>query len=437
MSFTLIGGRVLDPVSGMDQVTNVSVDADGRISGIGAQRAGKLVDVSGQWVLPGLVDVGTYAGEAGGDGSDGLAATAQAALTGGFATLMLSPSMSAGAPRIDHPSMVQALRSRASEVPIAIKIIAAATRTRGDGQVEIADIAGMVRAGAVAIGNVGHREQPIANAAIMRRALEHAKTIGVTAIASPLDVSLREGGVATEGAIATRMGYRPDPAASEHAALARDLEIAALAQTPLLCFGITTARAVELVRAAKARGLRITAAAPMHHLLLDETALLTAPYDTNFRLDPPLRRRDDVDALIAGVASGEIDCVATAHTPLGQLAKEPEFEDAEPGALGLQTCLAALLGLVAAGRLPLLRAIDAVTAAPARSLGLSCGTLKIGQAADLCLFDPAERWVVDGQAVGSWASNTPLWGKQLTGRVTATIVGGIAHYDRHSMLSAR
>lgn len=270
--------------------------------------------------------------------------------------------------------MVQSLRLRAADVAISVEMIAAATCRRPNGSLEIADIAGMVRAGAAAIGDVGFREQPIMHGAILRRALEHAKTAGVALLVAPRHAALRENGVATEGAVATRMGYRPDPAAAEHAALAHDLEVAALVQTPMLAYGVTTARSVQLVRGAKDLvGCELGAAAPIHHLLLDESALFHAPYDTNFRFDPPLRHKDDVAALVAGVASGDIDCVVSGHAPLGQLAKEPEFEDAEPGALGLQTCLSSLLGLVAAGRLPLLRAIDAVTAAPARSVGLVRG----------------------------------------------------------------
>lgn len=430
MAHTLVGGRVLDPVSGVDAVVDVAIDDAGVIAGVGpgTARMGAVVDVGGCWVLPGLVDVGVYAGEAGGDGSDGLAATASAALSGGYTTIALGPAMAGGVPRIDQPAMVQALRSRARHVPIRTAVIGAATRAR-----ELTDIAGMVRAGAAAIGDVGHGESAVANAALVRRAFEHVKTAGAVAICAPADEALRERGVATEGAIATRLGYRPDPAASEFIALARDLELAALVDLPLVVWGVTTKRSVELIAAARARGQRVTAFAFLHHILFDESALLAHPYDTKLRFSPPLRARTDVDAVLAGLASGVVDAIASGHVPLGQLAKEPEFEDAEPGALGLQTCVGAVCGLVARGALGLVRAVDALSLAPARALGLAAAGIGVGAPADLCVVDPAETWMVDPQSIGSWASNTPLWGQSLQGRVTLTVVGGEAHYDPHQL----
>jgi dihydroorotase len=264
------------------------------------------------------------------------------------------------------------------------------------------------------------------NAGVMRRALEYSRHFGVPVISHCEDLHLAGDGVAHEGAVATRLGLRPHPAAAEEAMVAREVVLARQTGARVHIAHVSTAGSVALIAAAKAEGLRVTAEATPHHLTLTDEAL--EGYDTATRVNPPLRPAADRDALRAALASGVIDAVATDHAPHGLVDKDVEFDAAASGMIGLETALALALELVAAGACPLHRAIEALTWRPAGILGVPGGRLAPGDPADVALVAPDEEWTVDPARLFSKSRNTPFAGRRLRGVVRATIVGGRVIY---------
>ncbi len=424
MDLVLRGGRVLG--AGADGGwRDVAADVrirDGRIVEIaGGLRGGREVAVSELWLVPGLVDLHAHLGEPGAEHKEDLTSGARAAAHGGFTTVCAMPDT---APCNDQRTVTELIVRRAAEVGLArIRPIGAVTRGRGGDR--LADVADMKDGGVVALCD---GDRPIADAAILRRALEYARTFGLPLVQHAEDLALAEGGVMHEGALSTRIGLRAHPAMAEASVVARDLEIVAVTGGRYHLAHVSAARTVELVRDGKRRGLPITAEVSPLHLALTEAAC--ADYDPHARLSPPLRGEDDRQALLAAVADGTIDAIATSHAPCALTEKEGLFEEAAAGAVGLETTLAVVLGLVAAGALPLARAIDALTRAPAAAFGLDAGRWAIGGLADLCVIDPGRTWTVGPDELVGKSKNTPLTGRSLTGRAVLTLLGGVATCDR-------
>jgi dihydroorotase len=295
----------------------------------------------------------------------------------------------------------------------------------------LAEFGEMRRAGIVAVSDDG---MPVMDAGLMRRALEYAQLFDLPVIAHEEDRHLAAGGVMHEGLVSLRLGLRGIPAAAEEVMVARDLALAELTGGRLHVAHVSTAGSVALIRAARARGVRVTAEATPHHLFLTDEAV--ADYDPNAKMAPPLRPRADVEALRAAVADGTIEVIATDHAPHHRDEKEVEFEAAANGVIGLETALPLGLRLVAEGVLDLPTLVARLTVGPARALGLPGGTLAPGAPADLTLVDPERRWRVDPRQLRSRSRNTPFAGWEMVGRAVTVMVGGRVVYEDERPLAA-
>jgi dihydroorotase len=288
----------------------------------------------------------------------------------------------------------------------------------------LADIGDMKEGGIVAISDDG---RPVMNAGVLRRALEYARTFDLPVVQHAEDLDLAEGGAMNEGAVATRIGIKGQPACAESSMVARDLEIVEWTGARYHVAHVSTARTVALVRDAKRRGLPVTCEVTPHHLALTDEAC--AHYDTRTKVMPPLRTAADQEALLEGLADGTIDCIATDHAPHSPVEKDVEFECAAPGMLGLETALPIILDFVRMGSLDDRRAIAALTGAPARAFGLPGGGLAVGAVADLCVIDPERPLTITADELASKSKNTPFLGQTLAGRAVLTLVEGRVVYD--------
>jgi dihydroorotase len=291
---------------------------------------------------------------------------------------------------------------------------------------QLADMADLREAGAVAVSDDG---RCVTNSHVMRRALEYASTFDVPVIQHAEDHALTEGAQMHEGSVSTRLGLRGWPRVAEDVIVARDVLLADYVGARYHVAHVSTAGAARLLREAKSRGGRATISAEVtpHHLLLTHEALLG--YDTACKVNPPLREAEDVEALRRALVDGTIDCIATDHAPHGVLDKEVEFAEAAPGMIGLELCLPLLLGLVRDGVLPLGRLVDALTAAPARVVGLEAPRIREGARADLVLVEPRRKWTIDVARLQSKSKNTPFAGRTVEGRVAMTLCQGTIVYE--------
>jgi dihydroorotase len=323
----------------------------------------------------------------------------------------------------DSPAVTHFIRRRARAVAaVRVEVIAAATQgMRGEVMTEMASLRD---AGAVAFSDDG---LPIRNAAVMRRVLEYARGVGRPVIAHCEDLDLRGAGVVHEGAHATCCGLPASPAEAETVMVARDLELAHLTGARLHIAHVSAARSVELVREAKARGVRVTAEVTPHHLALCDECV--RGFSTDFKMAPPLRTARDREALEDGLCDGTLDCVATDHAPHAPHEKDVEFSGAPFGVIGLETALGVVLELVHQRRLQPLEAIDRLSSRPARVLGLRAGTLEVGARADLVLIDPERVWKVERSELRSRSKNSPFLGRELRGRALRTWVSGRLVHD--------
>lgn len=428
MDLVLRGGRVLTGAQGAwrDGVADVRI-ADGKVAEIGpGLRGGREVAVDDLWVVPGLVDLRAHLREPGAEHKEDLASGSRAAAAGGFTTVCALPDTS---PVNDHRAVTDLIVGRAAEVGLA-RIRPIGAISRGLAGERFADVADMKAGGIVAISDA---IRCVHDAAFLRRALEYADTFGLPLVQHAEDPQLVEGGAIDEGPISTRLGLRPQPALSETAIVARDLELVAWTRARYHVAHASAARTVELVRDAKRRGLPVTAEVSALHLTLTTEACAT--YDPATRLAPPLRSEADRQALVAGVADGTIDAIVSDHAPQALTDKEVELEAAAPGAVGLETAVALVLALVRDGALPLARAIDALTRGAAACFGLDAGVLAPGGAADVAVIDPHRAWTVRGAELVGRSKNTPLVGAPVVGRAVLTLCGGRVTLDRDGRMS--
>jgi dihydroorotase len=424
MDLVLRGGRVLGARPGAawhDGAADVRI-ADGRIVEIGpGLRGGRAIAVDELWVVPGLVDLRAHLREPGAEHKEDLASGSRAAAAGGFTTICALPDTN---PVNDQRAVTELVVRRAAEVGLA-RVRPLGAISRGLAGKALADLADMKEGGIVAVTDA---TRCVHDAAFLRRALEYADTVGLPLVQHAEDPDLVEGGAIDEGPIATRLGLRPQPALSETAIVARDLELVAWTRARYHVAHASAARTVELVRDAKRRGLPVTAEVSALHLTLTTDAC--AGYDPATRLSPPLRAEADRRALIAGVADGTIDAIVSDHAPQALTDKEVELEAAAPGAVGLETVVPLVLALVREGALPLARAIDALTRGAAACFALDAGGLAIGGPADLAVIDPDRGWTVRGAELVGKSKNTPLAGARVTGRAVLTLCGGRITLDR-------
>ncbi|MBA3393163.1 MAG: dihydroorotase [Deltaproteobacteria bacterium] len=418
----LRGGRVFDPAAArpVDQIADLRI-VNGRIVEIGRDLlGGRIIDVKGLWVVPGLIDLHVHLREPGQEYKEDIESGTRAAAAGGFTTICCMPNTR---PVNDQRTVTELIVRRAREVGVVrVRPIGAITQNL-EGK-NLADIADMKEAGIVAVSDDG---RPVMNAGLMRRAFEYARTFDLPVVQHAEDLDLSEGGAMNEGAVSTRIGLRGQPACAESAMVARDLEIVEWTGARYHVAHVSTARTVALVRDAKRRGLPVTCEVTPHHLALTDEAC--SHYDTRTKVMPPLRTAADQEALLEGLADGTIDCIATDHAPHSPVEKEVEFECAAPGMLGLETALPIILDFVRMGTLDDKRAIAALTGAPARAFGLPGGTLAIGSVADICVIDPERPYTISSEGIASKSKNTPFLGQTLGGRAVLTLLEGRPVFD--------
>jgi dihydroorotase len=451
----LRGARIVDPSQHLDGPGEVVI-ADGCVAAIGDAsvvaetlarldvegRPARTVDLPAGWVLaPGFVDLHAHLREPGFETKETVATGTRAAARGGFTTLCCMPNTQ---PVLDSRATLELVRRAAERMAARVRPIAAISK--GEDGKELSEMAELVEAGAVAFSDDG---RPVSSSRLMRLALEYAAPLGVPVVEHCQDEDLVSGGVMHEGQIATLLGLKGWPAAGEDVMLARDLALVRLTGAKYHAAHLSTAGSVELIRQAKRTGLPVTAEVTPHHLLLTDAWVAgerTGPladaldalgldippgerYDTNTKVNPPLRTSEDCAALLAGLLDGTIDAVATDHAPHTAVDKACEYGEAAFGISGLETALASLLALVHIGKLPLMTLIAALTTRPAHAWGLDAGTLRPGSPADITVFDPQEEWVVVPERFASLGRNTPLAGLTLRGRVRQTWLGGALVYE--------
>lgn len=428
-------GRVIDPASGVDRVTDILIE-DGRISAVGADITadGRVVDAMGLVVAPGFVDLHTHLREPGLEYKEDIESGTRAAARGGFTTVCAMPNTE---PAMDNRSIIEhVLREAGARGSVRVLPIGAVSKGRGGH--ELAELGDLADAGCVAFSEDG---APVWDATLMRRALEYANGLGLAIIDHCEDQSLAKDAVMHEGWVSTRLGLRGAPSAAEEAAVMRNIALAEATGGHVHIAHVSTIGAVEAIRGAKARGVHVTAEVTPHHLTLtDELVAYGAAggwdlmYDTNAKVNPPLRAQRDVDACVAGLVDGTIDCIATDHAPHAVTEKLCEFDEAAFGISGLETALGLCMRLVHDGRLPLETLIDRMTLGPVRALGLEhvvpgIGTLKVGAPADIVILDPEVEWIVEPERFASKGKNTPLGGVTLKGTVMATISNGVVVHE--------
>ena len=426
MDVVLTGGRVLDTSRGevSDGVADLWI-RDGRIAEIGrglAAAGARRIDVADLLVVPGLVDLHAHLREPGQEYKEDIESGTRAAVRGGFTTVCCMPNTH---PTNDDRTVTELIVRRAREAG-ACRVRPIGAVTRGLEGKALADVADMKEGGIVAISDDG---RPVADAGLLRRALEYARTWDLPLVQHAEDPSLVEGGAMNEGPVSTRIGLRGQPACSESSMVARDLELVAWTGARYHVAHASAARTVALVRDAKRRGLPVTCEVTPHHVALTDEAC--AGYDPDTKVMPPLRSDADLAALIEALADGTVDAIATDHAPHSPVEKDLEFECAAPGMLGLETALPLVLALVRRGAIDLARAVELLTSGPARTFGLDvggAGGLAIGMPADVCVIDPGRAWTVEAGELASKSKNTPFAGAAMEGRAVLTVVGGrIAH----------
>jgi len=419
------GGRVIDPSQQLDEVTDLLVQ-DGRVAGIGRDLGtpdgAQVIDAGGLVVAPGLIDVHVHLREPGQEDRETIATGAASAVAGGFTGICAMPNTD---PVIDNQAAVGFVKARGIEAGLA-RVYPIGCISLGQRGEQLAEFGEMVAAGAVAVSDDGH---PVMSSQLMRTALEYAKVFGIPVADHCEDTPLAHGGAMHEGIVSTRLGLKGIPSAAEEIHVARDCILAELTGGHIHLCHMSTRGSVELIRHAKAKGLLVTAEAAPHHFTL--THERCEGYDTNAKMNPPLREAEDRDAIRAALADGTLDCIATDHAPHHYDAKEREFDDAPNGIIGLETALSiALRELVQPGLLSLSTLIERMSTAPAKLWHLEGGTLRPGGVADLVVFDPAATWTVDPARFRSKSRNTPWAGEILPGVVRWTLVGGRAVYQR-------
>jgi dihydroorotase len=417
-SLWISNARIIDPAGKRDEVGDLFI-ANGRIvSSLSAadKKKAKKIDAAGLVACPGLVDIHVHLREPGQTHKETIETGSRAAAAGGFTSVVCMPNT---APVADTAGTIQQIKDSIARTA-CVKIYPTGCITVGMKGQALAPIGSLKRAGVIAITDDGDCVQ---SNELMRRACEYARMFDLPIMDHCQDHSMTVGAVMNEGTVSTRLGLRGWPNAAEDLIVARNAILSEYTGAHIHLQHISSKFSVEIIRRAKKRGVRITAEATPHHIALTDEALGT--YDTNFKMNPPLRTEEDRLEIIAGLRDGTLDILATDHAPHTDYEKDKEFDYAPNGILGLETALAVSLDvLVRQNKFKLAYVIDLLTRRPAQIVKLAAGTLAAGAAADVCLFDPEEQWVYDAKAGFSKSSNSPWHGQTLRGRVRTTIVDG-------------
>ncbi len=419
MGLLLQNVRLIDPSQGVDSVQDLLLE-DGKVSQIGEHLSAdgmEVVDGTGLVAAPGLVDMHVHLRDPGLTYKEDVFTGCRAAAAGGVTSLLAMPNTK---PAMDTPETVRDLLERAKTADAAV--YTAACITKGLQGEELTDLVGLRQAGAIALSDDG---RPVINTRRLLEALEQAPALGMVITAHCEDLYLASGGLMHEGEVSRRLGVPGIPSAAEDCGTAREIAAAASVGAPIHICHVSTKGSVDLIRDAKARGVKVTAETCPHYLLLTDRALESR--DADYRMNPPLRTEEDRLALIEGLKDGTLDAISTDHAPHSPEEKA-DFYKAPNGSIGMETSLAATLTALD-GQLSLSEILAKMSWNPARILHISAGTLAVGSPGDVVLFDPEQRWTVDANALHGKSKNTPFKGMKLKGKVAMTIFRGRVVYD--------
>jgi dihydroorotase len=422
MSATIIrNGRVIDPANKRDEVDDLSI-ADGKIVGSQSEIRNQkseieTIDAKGLIVAPGLIDIHVHLREPGFGHKETIASGARAAAAGGFTTIVCMPNTS---PAADNPATIAWIKDRAAEAA-RVNVLPTGAISKSIAGEELAPIGSLGQAGVVAVTDDGHCIQ---NHELMRRAVEYARMVGLPVLDHCQDYNLVGNGVVNEGYWSTLLGLPGWPAAGEEAIVARNILLAELCDHHIHCQHISSAGSVRLIREARARGVKISGEVCPHHIALTDEAIQN--FDTNYKMNPPLRSKADVDAILEGITDGTLSILCSDHAPHAGFEKEVEFDQAPFGVVGLETELGLFIELLVHKhrKIDIARLIEMYTVEPAKLLNLDAGTLSVGAPADVTLIDPNLEWTVKIDHFQSASRNSPFEGWELKGRAVRTIVSG-------------
>jgi len=418
MRLLVKGGRVIDPDSGTDKLADVLIE-DGKVVGIdpniNIDGEGEILDASGKLVCPGFIDIHVHLREPGFEYKEDIATGTRAAAAGGFTTICCMPNTN---PVIDNAAVASFVRERARKAGVVHVLPIGAVTQKQEGN-ELAEIAELVAAGCVAVSDDG---RPITRADIMRNALEYSKMFDIPVMSHCEDPNLSRGGQMHEGYFSTIYGLKGIPAEAEEVMVARDLLLARLTGAHLHFCHISTAGSIQMIRRAKSEGIRVTCEVTPHHLTLTDE--IVGSYDTDTKVNPPLRSQEHLEVLRSALKDGTIDCIATDHAPHHFESKDCEYELAANGISGLETAVPVVMSLVQQGVLDIKTMIEKMSLGPAQVLGIDRGRLQIGAVADLTIIDPDAVRIVDPARFYSQGKNNPYKGLEYTGWPFATIVAG-------------
>jgi dihydroorotase len=417
----LRNGRIIDPANRVDKKASLLVEK-GKIKAIFSSRQKgpalpqKLLvfDLQGKWVIPGLVDMHVHLREPGEEHKETIETGTRAAAAGGFTAVACMPNTN---PVNDSQSVTRLILEKAENASARVYPVGAISKgSRGEALAEFGE---MKTAGAVAVTDDG---RPVSDSQLMRRALEYASNYGLMVISHSEDSSLSRNGAMNEGFISTSLGLKGIPHIAEEVMVYRDLALAAYTCCPLHLAHISTKESINLIRQAKNRGCPVTAETAPHYFTLTEEAV--REYNTNAKMNPPLRTQKDREALIEGIKDGTIDAIATDHAPHSVLEKDIEFDQAANGIIGLETAVPLALALFRKGHINEARLVELLSVNPARILGVSGGSLAIGAAADIAVIDPEQRFLLSSEDIVSKSKNSPFIGVMHQGKAVLTLCGG-------------
>jgi dihydroorotase len=433
--FLLIrGGHIIDPSQGIDQIGDLLI-AEGKIVQIGGNvipSEAKNLDASGLVVCPGFIDLHCHLREPGFEDKETIATGTKAAAIGGFATICC---MANTEPPLDTPATVNWVKQKASRDSL-VAVLPIGCITKGRKGEELTNMGSLAEAGVLAFSDDGN---PVASSQLMRRAMEYSRDLGLPIIDHCEDKALSDNGIINEGRVSAKLGLKGIPAAAEEAMVGRDLILAKQTKARLHIAHASTKGSVELIRRAKEEGISVTAEVTPHHLTLTEEKIMgkasNEPFDTNAKVNPPLRTKEDVQALIKGLKDGVIDAIATDHAPHTLSDKNCGLELAAFGISGFETALGCLMGLVHQGEISLAVLLSKLTCEPAKVIGRNgeLDTLKAGTPANITILDPDREWIVNSRNFASKGKNTPYDGYKFKGKVMATIAKGRIVYIDDSL----
>ena len=436
MSLLIHGGHIIDPAQGIDEIGSLLI-TEGKISWLGRGEAtpphpgDDVLHARGLIVCPGFIDLHCHLRQPGFEEKETIASGTRAAARGGFTTVCCMPNTN---PPLDSQATVDYVRSTAAREGL-VRVLPIGCISRGRKGQELAPLDELASAGVIGFSDDGDP----ANSQLMRQALEHSRVLDLPIIDHCEDKALSKDGQMNEGIVSARLGLKGIPAAAEEAIVARDLALAELTGGWLHIAHVSTAGSVDLIRRAKEKGIRVTAEVTPHHLTLTEEKVIG--YNTNAKVNPPLRTKHDIQALIQGLKENVIDIIATDHAPHTKADKACDFKLAAFGTSGFETALGSLMSLVHEGQLTIATLIAKLTSEPSKIIGNKygkLGSLTVGTPADITIFDPDLEWIVDTKAFASKGKNTPLAGSRLKGKVMAAISQGkLVYKDKATKVEVR